>query len=436
MLSKKQLIILLSFAIVLTTLLAIRDVVGIAINKNVFIVAFLVFSLLVNYKILASALAFLFPLTWGLPYTYLFSCAILIYWVKRNTIPKHTAILLCVFFIHELVSSYWYPDHDFIEILKYFSIISIFFTFLYDEIIPKETSIKFFYFGTIVLCVIVFISTLKNAPSNWLELFSNGWYRFGQHNRDDVDGMMLSLNSNSLAYYSIVGFAISINYISKNKGIWKWLNIMALLLFFTSCVFTVSFSGILVLGGCISVFFFTRIKRVSSVLFFFATALFLLMALQIIQSRAPELLEAFTSRTNKTEFDKANDRLPILMEYNNIFWSNPRFVLIGTGVVQYNAVASCPYSIHNMLQQLFVCYGLFIAPIYLAGMFKPLMRINRHNIELLNWIPLLAVIFFVQTIQFINPPALMLPYVIAYYWLAIHSSPPKEEDNEVLHHNS
>ena len=207
-----------------------------------------------------------------------------------------------MYFLLEIIASYFYPATDYAWIIKYLSVIAIFFTFLYDSEIDKESCIKAFYIGSIVLCIVIILTTFKNAPSNWLYLFSRGWFRFGSKQAENVDGMMLSVNANTLAYYSVVGCALAFNFIPESKGRTRFIHIGALALFAVSGVFTVSISWMLVMSVCTLLFVFTQTKSGKAVLLTGVGIVFVIMIARIALSRTPGTISCLYEQIDNSRF--------------------------------------------------------------------------------------------------------------------------------------
>lgn len=420
---------LLFFIIGLTGLLVLRDVIGFSYNKYLLVGYFLLFAILAKPKVLAPMLCFMFPLTWGLPYTYIFFAGIVLYWIKRRKMPIQVFILISCYLLLEIIASFWYPELDYVAIIKYTSVLSIFFTFLYDSNVDKEQCIKAFYIGSLVLCGIILISTIKNAPSNWLYLFSRGFFRFGKNHIEEVVDMALSLNANNLAYYSLIGFSLSLSFLMSNKGKNILFYIGGCLLFLIMGVFSVSMSFVVTISICISLFILSRLQERTTVLYSLLITSVIVFIFAYIIFKMPDTLIAFSSRFDSTDIATANQRFTLFILYNEAFWNNIRFVLLGTGVTQYTSVINIFSSMHNMIQQIFVCYGIFFGIIFFISILYPIKAIIKsRKISIIKWLPLISVILFTQTIQFINPEPLMLPYVIAFYVLA--TAPLKKQTNK------
>ena len=430
---KKESQIILPFGIGLIGLLAARDIGGISYNKLILIGYVLCFAIFAGYKDLSMMICFMFPLTWGLPYTYIFLGTIVLYWIKRREIPIRALLLILFFALLEVIASWFYPKPDFARVLKYLSVIAVFFTFRYDTETDKGGCIQAFYCGSIVLCLIILISTIKNAPSNWLYLFSRGWFRFGNRQADNAEGMMLSVNANTLAYYSVIGISFSCCFLPGTKGSAKWFYVFGLVLFLIAGVFTVSLSWIVVLACCTLLFVFSQFRNIKIVLLTVFGAIATIVIIRVLLTGIPKLIEAFTTRMTHVDIGTGHGRTELLLDYHNAFWSNPRFIFLGTGVTQYKQVLQLSDSFHNMIQQIFVSYGIPAGLVFFGVLLSPLRNIEPKQTTIQQWIPIIAVFLFTQTIQFINPESLMLPYIPAYYLLFAQST--KEGNDETLYYH-
>jgi hypothetical protein len=398
-------------------LLFIRDIGNISYSKFILVGYILFFSALAPINVMIPMTTFIFPLLWGLPYTYILPVVIVLYLIKNRNIKKQVIILLIVFFSLELITSFWYPKTDMTGWIKYFSILAIFFLFLYEENVEYELAIKTFFLGSAFLMFVIIVTTIKTAPSNWLFLFAQGWFRFGNQVDEENGGMILRVNANTMAYYSVVGMAIGFCIIKKEHGIHKMIAFMLTLLFALGGILTVSRSWVLVTFLCLLMFVFEETKSLKTILLVIGIALLLAFIGYRVVMNTPELLEGFLTRWTDKNAETAGGRTALMAQYHEAFISNARFWFMGTGVTQYKPVTGIYNSFHNAIQQIFVCYGIPGAIVYFIGMLNPIIKIRGAKKTLINWIPFVAVVAFVQTIQFINPGTLMLPYVIAVFVL-------------------
>ena len=137
-----------------------------------------------------------------------------------------------------------------------------------------------------------------------------------------------------------------------------------------------------------------------------------------IFSKNPELLAGFETRFTDDTMETGGSRTGIFQRYMEVYFSDFRFVLFGTGVTQGNVVAGMSGSMHNGTQQILVCCGLVGFVLYMVVLFGAALKASvGKKIHLVYWMPLLSVVVFTQTIQFLNPTMLMLPFVAGIYGL-------------------
>lgn len=123
--------------------------------------------------------------------------------------------------------------------------------------------------------------------------------------------------------------------------------------------------------------------------------------------------------------ETGGSRTTIFKKYTDIYLSDLRFIFLGTGVTRYVAVAGTGGAIHNGTQQILVCcgaVGLIVYLVLLIGATQKACKARKHEkMFIANWLPVLSVIAFTQTIQFLNSTMLMLPYVIGAYAIRVKS---------------
>lgn len=409
--------LLFAFVIGLTLMLALRDIGGISFNKYLFFVYATVFMCIANFETLIYMLCFMFPLLWGLPGTYILLAAVILYYVKTLTFQKE-AIIFCMFFvILEVVAKTFYPDLDITEVVQYLCTIVLFFTLLYDhKEMDYRKAIELYFYGSAVLCLILMISTLATAPSNWLDLFAKGWFRFGDIQVSENSGMMLKVNSNTLAYYSVVGMACGlVLFRIRSKKIPRVLTVAITIIHFIAGGLSTSRSWMIVTVIMVLLMLFYSTKSLKAV---FMTSLFLIVAVWGViwyLEQNPSILDGFITRMTDNTMQTGGGRSDVFNEYWNAFSESFRYWIMGAGVTQYREVLGETGSIHNAFQQIIVCYGIPGAFVFFIGMIRPIFKMTKK--ELLYWIPFIVTFIFIQTIQFINPYALMFPYVISVFVL-------------------
>ena len=412
----------------LTGMLVIRDIAGIQISKFIFL-AFIVFFLAVaNYETAIQMLCFIFPLVCGLPGTYIMPCALALLVVKKGRINSWQLGLILFVAAMEFIAAIWYPEVDFASIVQYISFAGIMFYLIHDDVeIDYLDCVKTFFFGTSLLCAIIIVTGIISAPDNWLSLFANGKFRFGQSQVEENAGMMISLNANSLAYYSVVGVMCGIALLEKKDTDKKWMIAILLVLCFMAGFLTVSRSWMLVMAICLLIYILSKIKRMGEFLVLTVALIALLVMGIILFNYYPELIDGFIARFTADDIESGNGRFELFTVYMDAFWSNIRFVLLGTGVTEYIDVVGIARAMHNGTQQVLVCCGIIGFIVWIFGLLYPIIKLDRVHTKVVDWLPMMGVILFVQTIQFLNPMMLMLPFVVAWYSIKINQFNDKED---------
>ena len=415
------------FIIIMTLMLVVRDLMDISINKYIFVaivIAFCIFAKPIEIPVISC---FLFPLLWGLPYTWFIAPIVIIYLFKKRRINTKALCLIAFFILAEILASIWYPSANVIDIIKYISVLSMFFVLLFEDDVDRKRCVNAFFAGIFLLCFVIFVKTIMTAPSNWLDLFVKGWFRFGMIQGDEGGEIALRVNTNTLAYYSSIGISFSLIGIDLYEQKRKVLAIVSFLFFTLVGFLTLSRSWILVVILCVFLFLMGRAKSVKSAIQTAFIGMIVIAVIILGSQLVPALREGVIARLQASDNSTGGGRTYLCREYFRIWVNNIRFFFLGTGVTQYKKVSGISQSMHNMFQQIIVSYGVVGSVVFLYGLFTPLLK--RKTKRLILWLPMISVLLFVQTIQFINPEALMLPYVVALYTLRM-------EDNEEVYNHS
>lgn len=396
----------------LVLLLAMRDILGFSLNKYLYAVYCIVLLVFIEYEDMFPVMSFILPLLWGLPGTYILLVAVALFIYKKGSVD--TVFLSCnvLFLILEAFASLWYPEKDFIEIVGYLCTVSTLLILIQeDQGIDYERCLQCFVTGCTVLCGVIVICGLQNAPSDWMQRFAKGWFRFGETHGLGETGMTLKVNANTMAYYSIAGMACGLPLFQRCRSFGRRMVLgaeMAILLI--AGFLTVSRSWVLVLT--VMLLLLVNYSKQSPRLFFPMVIILTLAGMlgMIILIRNPELLEGFLTRASDDNMATGGGRTEIMIDYLRVFFGNFRYILFGMGVTQYNSVSGVGHAMHNGTEQILVCYGLIGCCLFIYAIIQPVSRFVGKKIGLIYWIPLITIVLFDQTIQFINPDTLMLPY--------------------------
>ena len=421
---KENKTILFGFLLGLTMLLALRDIQGISLNKYLYVAFCIGAMLFVDYGEMLAMLSFMFPLLWGLPGTYVLLASVVLLIFKKGSISSSVLCSTILFLIFEYYASLWYFKRDMVDIVGYICTVMILLMFIEEDNrqVNFRLCVHCFMMGCVVICGVIIICGLKNAPSDWLWRFSRGWFRFGK-THSSGSGMTLQLNANSLAYYSLAGIGSGLLLLQKAKSKGERLFVAAeLAILLISGFLSVSRSWVLFLAVTLALLVINNMR--SPRLFFpmlFLIAMVAAAAMMFL-IRNPDLLDGFLTRATDKTAATGGGRTEILVGYLMEFFGNVRYVLTGMGVTQYTSITTVGHAMHNGTEQILVCYGLIGSSVFFSLLLSPVLEYRRKKVELIYWIPLLSVVMFVQTIQFVNPDELMLPYAIGIMALRMSDS--------------
>ena len=401
----------------LSILLILRDANNISINKFIYFGYAVALMAVANYQTLVHMICFILPLVCGLPGTYVMPCAFVLLMFKRGSVKLMQFVPVAIILLMELFAAFWYPSVDFALIVNYVSFAAVMVFLIQDDReIDYMQCITLYVLGVLLLCGVILYATLKDAPANWMKLFAKGEFRFGDIH--EVEGMTLVLNANSLAYYSLTSIACGLLLTERAKGIGKVWYIALIVLFALVGFFTISRSWLLMAAVCLILYILSKLRNPKQFLAMFLVLVVVSTLVLYWFEKNPEMLSGFETRLNDDTVETGGSRTIIFQKYMDIYFSDPRIIFFGTGVTQYRDVVGTVSSIHNGTQQILVCCGLVGFAVYMIVLFGPAIKANRRKrMPLVYWLPLLSVIAFTQTIQFLNPTMLMLPYIIGIYAL-------------------
>lgn len=423
-------ILTLIYILGVSLMLILRDLQGVAISKFIIMAFSLAVLAMAQYETMVQMLSFTLPLVCGLPGTYLMLGALLLLIVKRKRINFWQLGSIAFIVIAEVVASLWYPRLDVIAIVNYISFAGIVFFLIHDsEELDFQECIQRYLYGTALLLAVIVISTLQTAPRNWLDSFARGMFRFGQEHVGNEQEMVLLLNANSMAYYSVVGMACGVFLAERKKGFWRIFNIAAVVFFAVAGFLTLSRSWLLVVAICMLLYIFSKLRSPKQ---FLAVALVLVVVFtvgSIYLQQHPELTAGFLARLTDDTVETGGGRENLFIDYMEAFFAQVRFILMGTGVTQYHSQTQIYESMHNGTQQILVCYGIIGFIVFMTSLIRSVVSAKGtkgKKRDVVRYLPLIAVVLFVQTIQFLNPNMLMLPFIIGVY--AVKAGRQSNED--------
>jgi len=409
-------LLLTVFVIMLSMALIARDVFSLSVNKFILLGICTIFLFVADETTKISMISFLLPLMCGIPSTYVLLVIMCLLAIRNRF--NATAVLYFVLFIAiELLGLAASSMSLNSNVIKQMLFVCVFFALLFTvEKVDYLQCMLLYFCGAILVCGVISAYSLMRAPADWLSLFAKGWYRFGDVALEEVEGMTLRLNSNSLAYFSLTGMLQGIILLTRVKKTAKGLVFGGVLFLAIAGVLSVSRSWILVTIGCLILLLFSQVTNPKHMLALCAGLVITGFGGYYLSQSVPELFQGIITRMTHSSIEGGNGRVDLMVEYFDLLFENARALLLGVGATYYRTAYGMTTSIHNGTMQVFLCYGLIGGGIFIIGMLMPLRKsVGEKRVNLIHWLPWIGTVVFVQTIQFLNPCYLMLPYIISVY---------------------
>lgn len=401
----------------LSILLIARDIASLSMNKFVYLAICALGILFTDMNSFMQLLSFIFPLMCGLPGTYVILVAVARF-IFIEGLDKRTIKYILFVIMFEMFASIWYGTMLDSDMVHQMLALCLLFIMLHNHKgVDYYKCLQMYWLGTVIVAFVIVCSTLMNAPSDWLSLFAKGWFRFGSDSLEDIQTMTLRLNANTLAYYSLVSTMFGIIMVIREKGIVRLVVFIGTVFLMLSGVLTNSRSWLLIVGGCLALYYLSQVRNVKYLFVSVIIALLLAGAAWKLTEIAPELLTGITTRMTDETMADGNGRIDIAIECLQAMSNDIRVALAGAGTTHYMRVLNLSHATHNGTIQILISYGLVGSVIFFWGIVSPLWENGVHKAPVLYWLPFIGCVLFVQTIQFINPCFLIYPYIVAVYAL-------------------
>lgn len=423
------------YIVLLVGILIADNLLGINVSEYVYDIFFAVFFIIAGgSKIIIYMVSFLIPLVCtqhSIAHIWLIAIVVLIS-KKRFRISIPTVILMIYFAVLELSAHFIYSISDINRMLGYILTVWMLIYLIYENIdkenIDYTKCIQLYIGGTFVLCTLFFVNAISVVGTNISALLATG-ARFGSTRSTTFSGMSVGINANGLAYYSVlcVAFCLS-QYKAFQQSNKKCLFIFALMTIISALVgmLTISRTWIITLVLTVLLFVFSSLNQPKKFLKYTMTIVILILIGFVLFSDNTIIIDSFQTRLFRADMVTGNGRTEIFLEYFNIFKSNIKYLIFGTGVTDYIDVTGMWQSMHNGLQQIIVCLGIPGGIVFLITLIIPLRGNAMTRQGIIYWIPWIILVVFTQSIQFLNPNMLMLPYAMAVFALRKSNEPSME----------
>lgn len=417
--------IFIAFILSLFFILAARDLNGFYINQYIIILYIAIYLCFARYKYVVYSTAVILPLLMGVNQFTIF-VPLLFLFIKSKKINKRQVIYPLVLILFEFVLEVFFSSCKLYDLSLYSLYVLIFSFLLFDENEGYDYGevIKYFIVSTAFVSLIIVLYSIQTYG---IISILSGAIRIGDVNSElamrvgmisDIDetSTHFSVNPNTLAYFSIS--SISLLLVGKDK---LKVNRIVYILSFASLLvagaLTVSRTWMLCLVLLFALYFQKKIR--DNIAFLLLASFIVIIVLFIFRDSI--IAELFYSRMDNGNLATGGGRTEIFSKYMNFLFDHPIHLLLGCSVMNYKEVAHIVNSVHCGLQQILVCYGCIGVLIFLVMAYQFFKRFYcyKGRKPFVYLLPFIIIFLFDQSIQFLNPHYLMLPFIFAGYSLRL-----------------
>lgn len=396
-----------------------RDIGGSEINP--YLTTFIIggIALILPYSQLVSYASFMLPLSCGIQsFAWIFIAGGLL--LRGKKVAPAAMIMFAIVVMLELFGQLQYDGTDVVvkNILFYFVsfFLVMYLTLNENTNVDTARNIRYFIYGTTFLFVMIFGRVIMEEG---FDEVLEGALRYSMDDKELAEDYVFFTNANNLGMYSSVCFA-ALLLGAKRLEMPVFLYILVLILILCGGAFSLSRTWLATSIVALLLFLFFSPKNNMFLSIAIVGAILALIALNV--SLLDPLYEMFGERLADDDIDDGAGRTNLFGLYHSFFADNPRYWLTGTGAVYYLQVCNMPNSIHNMFQQIYVCYGL-VGTVTFITYFVNIFRKNKKYVrQFIQYLPIIIYLIFAQTLQIVHPIYCMYPLVLAVYCLQLYKS--------------
>lgn len=394
-------------------LLFVRDVFGVDINQYLLFVLMSLFFISLKKDDAILYLAFTCGVITGVN-GYILLIGLFSVLIKDSTYLRHNKafIYLALFVLMwECFNSFsYYPLTQINQIFLYFGYLLIFFYYIMMDKDKKENKkvILFYSIGLSVTLLIICIGVLQNPLDSVFH--GEGEVRGAMGFGGDSGSTHFVANANNLAYFSIVLIALLV---SLKKQVFSSNIIFLALLIIAVLAGTLSRSRtwIILTILLILVEFLSR-KGTAKITFLGSGVALGLVAFYFFSDFIDSAIDGFLVRLELGNISTAGNRTVLMREYFDYMSDHIEYMFSGTGAIYYREITRCSNSCHNAFQQIYVAYGVLGCLFFSLAIIRSIASRNRSS-NILNYLPFIVALFFIQSIQLLNPFHLMVPLAVS-----------------------
>lgn len=395
--------------------LILRDLFDILIPMELFLIVISFIFLFINTEEIISIVAFLIPFENSILVSFLFiSGTIVIIFKKKFKLDKIFLFLIFFILLWEIIhiNNGYFLVNSYIK----FGAALLFFLVVYslrETISFKEIS-KSFIYGLCIFIILVLINqfifegfSVNDVTNNFSRLgdFNPNTYGYGLYNNPNAIGVSLNV---------AIGLLISFKENEKNNIIY----ILMFLFFIFSGFITQSKTFLIVFTFQVIYFFVCKkedlIKKINQIVIFSIGFIIVFILLDYI---FPSLIEEIIIRFRPEYIFSSRDT--IFNDYNSFIFSNSNNLFIGVGIQNINLKALFFSNPHNMIQEVFVAWGIIgliwlmflIIKVFSDGFKKREKQLNRKF--LMDMLPLLSFLIATQLSRVFSKPEFIILLLIS-----------------------
>ena len=397
-------------------LVIISDVLNIPIFGIAITIYFVGLLILLPYQSAIKALFFLMPFSCGITgFTVFLSIWVIIFKSKHiniwQIVPAVIIALLEVFKV-----AYYQFAVNYNTVISYIGFILLYFYTLFckDDRVEVRGCIKYYCLATILTLIIVYINVIAvNGFESLIIGDARGGSAMGFEGMVDIRKHLV-MNANTIAYYAIVLLTILL-FGQKRLGFNKFLSYLGIIIATLAGLFSFSRTWLIMATILFFISSLNNPHRIRTIVLILITFFIIFIS----QSALVEsIINVFEMRIEDETFKTGGGRFEIFTYYNKVWMSDIKYILTGTGATHYGQVIKSPNSIHNGMQQIWVCHGIIGFLVFITTIVHYFKR-YRRRIPFVFYLPILACFIFDQSIQFLVPYSLMLPFIPALYILRL-----------------
>lgn len=304
----------------------------------------------------------------------------------------------------------YYPLTQLSQLLLYFGYLLVFFYYLMIDKDKMENKhvILFYSIGLSITLLVISIGVLQSPVDMIFE--GEGEVRAAMGFGEDKASTHFVANANNLAYFSIVLIALIVSLkkqVFSSNIIFLTLLIIAVL----AGVLSRSRTWLMLTTVLIFIEFISR-KGTARIKFLSSCIALGFIAFYFFSDFIDSAIDGFMTRLELDNISTAGNRTVLMKEYFDYMSQHIEFMFSGTGALYYKEITKCSNSCHNAFQQIYISYGILGCMFFGATFLKSIANHHKSS-NILNYLPFIVALFFIQSIQLLNPSHLMIPLSIS-----------------------